>query len=147
MVSYNQKFIHCIIIQVSLLLHGPTPTTMASTITTISPHSIVPIILDKFHSYKGQGIICMFGAIRRSYWWLLLHQGVVKYINKCSICAKYLHNVAKYPPPKNLEVLHILMAVLAIDTTGHLSVMSKGNRCNLFSHIIYVCCANKGKIS
>ena len=40
---------------------------------------------------------------------------------------KILLNMAKYPQ-KHQEIPQMLMAVLAIDTIGHLQVMSKGNR-------------------
>ena len=64
----------------------------------VAPCSIVPKILHEFHYSKGhKGTICTFEAISRFYWWPKLHQEIVKYINKCDICAKNLPNMAKYP--------------------------------------------------
>ena len=43
------------------------------------------------------------------------------------ICAKHLPNMARYPQ-QHLEILQLPMAVVAMDTMGHLPVTSKGNR-------------------
>ena len=94
---------------------------------TIAPHLLLPTILHGFHDSKcHQGTICTCEEIR-SYWWPGLGQDIVKYIGKCSICAKHLPNMAKYPK-QHLEIPQIPMAVLAIDTVGHLPITSKGNR-------------------
>ena len=59
--------------------------------------SIIPTILHEFHNVKShKGAICTFKAIRRFYWSPKLCQDIVKYMNKCDICAKSLPNVAKY---------------------------------------------------
>ena len=80
---------------------------------SIAPHSLVPTILYEFHDSKGhQETICTFEGIGGSYWWPRLQQDIVKYIGKCTICAKHLSNMARYPQ----QHLGIPMAVLAIDT-------------------------------
>ena len=95
---------------------------------TIAPCALVPTILHEFHDSKGhQGTICTFEAIRRSYWWRKLWQDIFKYVGKCSICTKHLPNMERYPQ-QHLEVPKIPMAVLAMDTIGHLPVTSIGNR-------------------
>ena len=92
----------------------------------IALHSIVPTILHEFHNSKGhQETILTFKAIRRFYLWPKLCQDIMKYINKCDICAKNLPNLAKYPQ-KHQEIPQVPMAVLAMDTRGHLSVISRG---------------------
>ena len=48
-------------------------------------------------------------------------------LNKCDIYAKILPYMAKYLQ-KHLEIPQIPMAVLSINTIGHLPGMSKGNR-------------------
>ena len=89
--------------------------------------SIIPAILHEFHNSKGhQGTICTFEAIRRFYWWPLLCQDIIKYINKCDICAKNLPRMAKYSQT-HLEIPQVPMAVLAMDTIGHLPVTSRGH--------------------
>ena len=94
----------------------------------IAPHSIVPIILHEFHNPKGhQGAIHTFKVIRRLYWWPELHQGIMKCINKCDICAKNLTNIAKYPQ-MHLEIPQVWVATLARDTIGHLSDISRGHQ-------------------
>ena len=87
----------------------------------IAQHSLVPTILHEFHDSKGhQGTICMFEAIRMSYWLPKLWQEIVKYRGKCS--AKHLPNMARYPQ-QHLEVPQIPLVVL-----GYLLITSKGNR-------------------
>ena len=107
---------------------------------TIAPWSLVLMILHEFHDCKGhQGTIHMFEATRRSYWCPKLWQDIVKYKGKCSLCAKHLPNMAKYP--QHLEILQFPMEVLAIDTIGHLPITSKGARWALtviFLHMSYV---------
>ena len=89
---------------------------------TIAPHSIIPIILHEFHNWKGhQGTVCTFKAIRRFYWWPKSHMDIVNHINRCNICARNLPNMAKYLQ-QHLEIPHIPMALLAMDTMGHLPV-------------------------
>ena len=81
-----------------------------------------------FYDSKGnQGTIHSFEAIRWSYWRPKLQQDIVSYVGKCTICTKHMPNMAKYPQ-QHLEVLKIPMAVLAMDTIGHLPITSKGNR-------------------
>ena len=64
---------------------------------TVAPNSIVSIILHELYNSKGhQGIIHTFETIRRFYWWLKLHQDIVKHINRYNIFAKNLPNMAKY---------------------------------------------------
>ena len=72
----------------------------------------------------------MFEAIRISYWWPKLWQDIVKYIDKCSLCAKHLSNMAWYPQ-QHLVIPQSPMAVLAIDTIGCLPIPSNGNRWSL----------------
>ena len=48
----------------------------------------------------------------------------MKYINECDICTKNLPNMAKCPQ-KHLEIPEVPVAVLAMDTIGHLSVTSR----------------------
>ena len=82
----------------------------------------------------------MFETIRRSYWWPKLWQNIVKYIDKCSICAKHLPIMTRYPQ-QHLEILQIPLAVLTIDTIGCLPITSKGNRWALtaiYLHVPYV---------
>ena len=50
----------------------------------------------------------------------------MKYIGKCSVHAKHLPSMARYP--QHLEIQQLPMAVLAIDTLGCLPISSKGNR-------------------
>ena len=91
---------------------------------------------------KGhQGNSHTFGTIRRPYWWLKLWQDIVKYIGKCSICARHQPNryLKQY-----LDVLKVPMAVLAMDTIDHLPITSHGNMWTLMaiclhtSHIFVV---------
>ena len=56
------------------------------------------------------------------------------------MCAKHLPNMARYPQ-QHLEILKILMAVVAVDTIGHLAITSKGNRwavTAIYLHMSYV---------
>ena len=95
---------------------------------TMAPHSLITTILHDFQDSKvHQGIKLTFEAIRRFYWWPKLWQNIVKYIGKYIVCTKNLPNKARYPQ-KHIEIPQIPMAVLAIDTKGHLPVTSKGNR-------------------
>ena len=56
----------------------------------IAPCSIIPIIIIEFHnSHSDYGTIPTFKAIRFYCWPKLLHD-IVKYINTCDICDKYL---------------------------------------------------------
>ena len=56
---------------------------------TIAQCCIEPIILHKFHNFKGHHrTIHTFKAIGRSYWWPKLCLDVEKYINKCDMCQK-----------------------------------------------------------
>ena len=48
-------------------------------------------------------------------------------MGKCSVHAEHLPNMARYPN-QHLEVLKISMAVLAMDTIGHIPITSKGNQ-------------------
>ena len=60
--------------------------------------------------------------------------------NKRDICAKNLPSMAKYPQ-HHLEILQVPVAVLAIDTTGHLPITSRGHQWALKAicmHISYV---------
>ena len=94
---------------------------------TIAQHSIVPVILHEFHNSKGYPeTIHTFGAIRRFYWWPKLCQDIVKHISQCSIYAKILPNMVKYPQ-QHLEIPHVPMAVLAMDFIGHLPITSRGH--------------------
>ena len=101
---------------------------------TITPYSIVVIILPD--SKGHQGTIHVFKAIGRSYWWSKLHQDVVKYTNKCGICAKSLATIAK-SSEKHLETSQIPVAVLAIPSIGLVPVRSKGNRWVLTAICLY----------
>ena len=96
--------------------------------STIGPCLLVTTILHEFHDHKGhQGTICMFEVIRMSYWWPKPWQNIIKYKDKCSVHAKHLPNMAKYPQ-QHLEMPLIPMTVLAIESIGHLPITSKGNR-------------------
>ena len=95
---------------------------------TIVPCSLVPDNLHEFHGSKGhQGTIHTFKVIRRCYWWPKLQQDIVKYIGTFSVCTKHLPYMVRYPQ-QHLEVSKIPMAVLAMDTIGHLSITSEGKR-------------------
>ena len=97
----------------------------------IAPHSMVPVILHEFHNSKGhQGTILTFEAIRRFYWWAKLCQDILKHINRWSICAKKISNMAKFLQ-QHLEILKVVMTVLAMDTIGHLPVISRGHQLSL----------------
>ena len=57
--------------------------------STVTPGSLIPIILHEFHDSNGhQGMIHIFEAMRRIYWWPKLCKDIVKHINRCNICAK-----------------------------------------------------------
>ena len=49
------------------------------------------------------------------------------YIGKCSIFAKHLPNMASYLQ-QHLDILKVPMAVLEIDTIGHLTITSNSKR-------------------
>ena len=97
----------------------------------IAQHSLVPTILHEFHDSKGhQGNNHTLETIRRSDWWPKLQQDIGTYIDQCNVCVKHLPNMARYPK-QHLEVPQIPIAVLAMDTIGHLPINSKGNRWTL----------------
>ena len=55
----------------------------------------------------------------------------IKYINKCDICAKKSARYGQIPteaPRNTKKYLEVPMAVLAMDTIGHLPVMSRGHQ-------------------
>ena len=56
------------------------------------------------------------------------HQGAIFtfHINRCDISDKNLPNMAKYPQ-KHLQIPQVPLALLAMDTIGHLSVMFRGH--------------------
>ena len=71
---------------------------------TIAPQSLIPTTLHEFHDSKGhQGTIHTHDAIRRSFWWPKLWQDIVKYIDKFSVCAKNLPNMARYPKKTSIK--------------------------------------------
>ena len=49
------------------------------------------------------------------------------YIGKCSVCANNLPSMAR-SLQQHLEVPKVPIAVLAMDTIGHLPITSNGNR-------------------
>ena len=58
--------------------------------------STLPVILCALNNSKGhQGTIFAFEAITKFYWWSKLHQDIVNYTNRCSVCTKNLSNMAK----------------------------------------------------
>ena len=64
----------------------------------------------------------------------------MKYINKHDICAKYVPNMTKNPQ-KHLEIPQIPVAVLAMDTVGHLPVTTRGHLwafIAVFMHMSYL---------
>ena len=132
-----------------MVLYKATVCSWFETWCYLTPHSTVPINLHKFHDKKGhQGTIHTFEAIRRSYWWPQLHQNVVKYINKCNICANILPNMVKYPktsrnstnPSGSFSYRHHM------SFTSHVHGIWMGFNSNLFTHIICVICSNEGKL-
>ena len=56
---------------------------------TIAPSSLIPTILHDFDDPKGnEETIHTFEAMKRYYWLPKLWQYIVKFIGKCSVCAK-----------------------------------------------------------
>ena len=62
----------------------------------------------------------------------------MKYIYKCDTCVKYLPNVA-ICLQKHLEIPQIPVAVLAMDTIGHLIVTSRGHKWALTAICMHTC--------
>ena len=117
----------------------------------IAPHSIAQIIQHELQNSKGhQGTFQTFEAMRRFYLLPKLHQDIVKQIINCDIWAKNLPKVTKYPQ-HHLEIPHVPMAVLAMDTikssTSPIQRLPMGFNSNMHAHIICVCQTNDRKVS
>ena len=98
--------------------------------------------LHKFHNSKGyQGTIHTFEALKVFYLWPKLHQDIMKYINKCDVCAKNLLNMAKYPK----KLRNFISPSSSTGSGHHKSTASYiqrrliGFNSNIYVHVSYKC--------